>query len=337
MGVNLPAPHIAVLGAGSWGTALAMQLDRAGCPTTLWGRDPLHLEDIQRSGSNERYLPGVAMPTAIQLQPDLEKAVTGCEQLLIVSPSHAFGEVLQQVSEWLPAGAGVAWAAKGFEPGSGRLLHEVAQSTLGNNPLAVVTGPSFAIEVAKDLPTAVTVAATEHDFGRLIATALHAGNFRTYYTDDIVGAELGGAVKNVMAIATGICDGMQLGDNARAALITRGLAEMMRVGRAMGARPETLMGLAGMGDLVLTCTCDKSRNRRLGLALGQGQTIRHALEEIDQVVEGVGAAEEVVRLAYAHDVEMPISEQVHGIIHKGWDPFEGVRRLLSREQKHETD
>ena len=335
--MNRPAPHVAVLGAGSWGTALAMQLARAGSPTTLWGRDPLHLEDIQRNGSNERYLPGVPMPESIRIQPDLQTAVTGCEQLLVVTPSHAFGEVLQQVAQWLPDGAGVAWAAKGFEPGSGRFLHGVAQSILGDNPLAVLTGPSFAIEVAQDLPTAVTVAATEHDFGRLIATAFHAGNFRAYYTDDIVGAELGGALKNVMAIATGICDGMQLGDNARAALITRGLAEMMRVGKALGGRPETLMGLAGMGDLVLTCTCDKSRNRRLGLALGRGRTIKQALEEIGQVVEGVGAAIEVTRLAQLHAVEMPISEQVHGIIHKDWDPFEGVRRLLSREQKVETD
>jgi glycerol-3-phosphate dehydrogenase (NAD(P)+) len=202
--------------------------------------------------------------------------------------------------------------------------------------LAVITGPSFAREVAQDLPTAVTVASNHESFGQCVARTFHAGNFRAYTTDDMIGAELGGAVKNVMAVATGICDGMALGDNARAALVTRGMAEMMRLGRVMGARPETMMGLAGMGDLVLTCTGDQSRNRRLGLAMGRGQSVEQALADIGQVVEGVKTSEEVMRLAQQHNIEMPITEQVFGMIHKGWSPQKGVSVLLSREQKAES-
>lgn len=201
--------------------------------------------------------------------------------------------------------------------------------------MAVVTGPSFASEVARDLPTAVTVAGNEPEYTTHVARSLHGGNFRAYTSEDMVGAELGGAVKNVLAVATGISDGMALGDNARAALVTRGLAEMMRLGSALGARPKTLMGLAGMGDLVLTCTGNLSRNRRLGLALGQGQVMAGAVREIGQVVEGVGTAAEVWRLAQMHAVSMPISEQVYGILHEGRDPAECVRCLLGREQKPE--
>ena len=199
-----------------------------------------------------------------------------------------------------------------------------------------MTGPSFAKEVAADLPTAVTVAGTQPEYCEKIARALHGGNFRAYTSDDIIGAELGGSVKNVLAIATGICDGMSLGDNARAALVTRGLAEMMRLGRVLGAREQTLTGLTGMGDLVLTCTGDLSRNRRLGLALGAGKSIEQALEEIGQVVEGIKTAEEVWRLSRRHGVEMPIAEQVYGILYEGRNPKECVRDLLSREQKQET-
>jgi glycerol-3-phosphate dehydrogenase (NAD(P)+) len=218
-----------------------------------------------------------------------------------------------------------------------RAPHEPAQKLFGNDrPLAVVTGPSFAREVAANLPTAVTVAGTDREFCARIATALHGDNFRAYTSDDILGAELGGSVKNVLAVATGICDGMGLGNNARAALITRGLAEMMRLGRVLGAQEATLTGLTGMGDLVLTCTGDLSRNRRLGLALGTGKSVEEAVTEIGQVVEGVKTAVEVWRLARRHGVEMPIAEQVYGIIHEGWDPNQCLRDLLSREQKHET-
>lgn len=330
------APVIAVLGGGSWGTGLALQLDRSGCPCILWDRDTENILKIRADRVNERYLPGIDIPETIVIETDIHAAVTGADHILLVTPSYAFASVIASISKDLVPGQGVAWACKGFEPGSGRLLHQVATELLPEGTAqAIVTGPSFAKEVAMNLPTAVTVAGSDGAFTKVIANALHGGRFRAYTSDDMIGAELGGAVKNVMAVATGICDGMRLGDNARAALITRGLAEMMRLGAALNARPETLMGLAGAGDLILTCTGDLSRNRQLGLKLGAGKTVDQALEEIGQVVEGVNSSAEVQRLATEYNINMPISEQVNGIIHKGWDPSEGVARLMAREQKAE--
>lgn len=330
------APVIAVLGAGSWGTALALQLDRSGTCTILWGRDTELISRIRLTRRNHCYLPEIEIPASISLESNLIAAVTAADHVLLAIPSHAFAATIKAIREALVPGQGVAWACKGFEPGSGRLLHQVAAGLLPQDtPLAIVTGPSFAKEVAKDLPTAVTVAGSDSDFTSTMAAALHGGRFRAYTSDDIIGAEFGGAVKNVLAVATGICDGMKLGDNARAALITRGLAEMMRLGVVLNAKPETLMGLAGAGDLILTCTGDLSRNRQLGLLLGRGIALEQALEEIGQVVEGVNSAAEVQRLASQHEVYMPISEQVNGIIHHGWDPVEGVVRLLASEQKAE--
>jgi len=332
------AARVAVLGAGSWGTALALQLVRAGSRPLLWDWDADHLEAMRRSGRNEKFLPDYPLPPELALEPNLELAVRQADEIIIVVPSHAFVDVVRQIEPWLRPGQGIAWACKGLEPGTGQFLHEPARRLLGDErPLAVVTGPSFAAEVAADLPTAVTVAGTEPDYCARIARLLHGGNFRAYTSDDIVGAELGGSLKNVLAIATGICDGMGLGDNARAALITRGLVEMMRLGRVLGAREQTLTGLTGMGDLVLTCTGNLSRNRRLGLALGAGKTVEQAVAEIGQVVEGVKTAAEVWRLAQRYGVDMPISEQVYGIIHQGWNPYQCLRDLLSREQKQETE
>jgi glycerol-3-phosphate dehydrogenase (NAD(P)+) len=330
------SPNIAVLGAGSWGTGLALQLDRSGSRAIMWDRDTDNLSKIRSTRRNQRYLPDIEIPVSIDIEDDILTAVKAADHVLVVTPSHAFAATLKIIREVLKPGQGIAWACKGFEPGSGRLLHQVALELLpAGTPLAIVTGPSFAKEVAMNLPTAVTVAGPDRIFAKLMADALHGGRFRAYTSDDIIGAELGGAVKNVMAVATGICDGMNLGDNARAALITRGLAEMMRLGAALNAKPETLMGLAGAGDLILTCTGDLSRNRRLGLQLGKGNTVDQAVEQIGQVVEGINSAAEVQRLAIKHDINMPITEQVNGIIHKGWDPVEGVARLLAREQKAE--
>ena len=334
--MSTDSPVIAVLGAGSWGTALALQLDRSGSHSILWGRDPEQINSIRSSGRNSRYLPDIEIPSSIGLETDIHSAVEAADHVLLVTPSYAFADTIKTIRDVLVPGQGVAWACKGFEPGSGRLLHQVAVELLpADTPLAIVTGPSFAKEVAMDMPTAVTVAGSNETFTSAIAAALHGGRFRAYTSDDMIGAELGGAVKNVMAVATGVCDGMALGDNARAALITRGLAEMMRLGLALKARPETLMGLAGAGDLILTCTGDLSRNRQLGLLLGKGKTLEQALEEIGQVVEGVNSAAEVRRLAIEHQIKMPISKQVNGIIHMGWNPVEGVARLLAREQKAE--
>ena len=315
-----------------------MQLLRSDSRAVLWDWNREHIEAVGKARCNERFLPEFPLPDGLVVEPDLERAVRMADEILIVVPSHAFVGILEQINPWLKPGQGVAWACKGLEPGTGQFLHEPARKLFGDErALAVVTGPSFAKEVAANLPTAVTVAGTEPAYCVMVARALHGGNFRAYTSNDIIGAELGGSVKNVLAVATGICDGMSLGNNARAALMTRGLVEMKRLGRALGARDETLTGLTGMGDLVLTCTGDLSRNRRLGLALGAGMTVEAAVAEIGQVVEGVQTSAEVWRLAKRHGVEMPIAEQVYGIIHQGWDPNQSVKDLLSREQKHETN
>ncbi|MDV0440170.1 NAD(P)H-dependent glycerol-3-phosphate dehydrogenase [Xanthomonas sacchari] len=326
---------IAVLGAGSWGTALASLTARHGYPTVLWGRDAVVAEAIAQRHENPRYLPGIALPEGLQATTDLAAAIDGADWILVVVPSHAFTDTLQQLAPLRPAQAGVAWATKGFEPGSGRFLHEVAQEILGEDvPLAVVTGPSFAKEVALDLPTAVTVHG-DAAFAQQVADAMHGPTFRAYTGDDMVGAELGGAMKNVLAVATGVADGMELGLNARAGLITRGLNEMLRLAAAIGAKPETLMGLAGLGDLVLTCTGDLSRNRRLGLALGRGQPLQEAVRAIGQVVESVQTADEVMRQAERHGIDLPISNAVRAVLHGELTPAVGLQQLLAREQKPE--
>ena len=329
-------PAIAVLGTGSWGTALASLIARNGYPTTIWGRDADQVASINTAHQNVRYLPGIPLPESLVATGDLGLAVSGADLVLVVTPSHAFAETLHALAAFRRPHAGVAWATKGFEPGSGRLLHEVAGEVLGAGvPLAVVTGPSFAKEVALGLPTAVTVHSDDEAFNGSVAEALHGPTFRAYTGNDMLGAELGGAMKNVLAVATGVADGMQLGLNARAGLITRGLNEMLRLNVALGGRAETLMGLAGLGDLVLTCTGDLSRNRRLGLALGRGQSIKEAVAAIGQVVESVQTADEVMRLADRHGIELPISDLVRRVLHEDITPVEGLKLLLSREQKPE--
>ena len=327
---------ITVLGAGSWGTALAALIARHGYPVTLWGRDAVQVAAIDATHENARYLPGVALPESLRATTDLASAVASAALVLVVTPSHAFPETLRLLAPHRRADAGVAWATKGFEPGSGRFLHEVAGDILGDAvPLAVVTGPSFAREVAQGLPTALTVHSDDEAFAQAVAEALHGPAFRAYTGNDMLGAELGGAMKNVLAVATGIADGMALGLNARAGLITRGLNEMLRLNAAIGGKAETLMGLAGLGDLVLTCTGDLSRNRRLGLALGRGQSIAQAVAEIGQVVESVQTVDEVMRLANRHGIELPISELVQRVLHEEITPREGLKIILSREQKPE--
>jgi glycerol-3-phosphate dehydrogenase (NAD(P)+) len=334
-------PMVAVLGAGSWGTALAALIVRHGHRAVLWGRDPEAVAAIEAQHQNPRYLPGIALPGGLRATTALPEAMADADLVLVVVPSHAFAETLRALAPLRPPQAGVAWATKGFEPGSGRFLHEVAGDILGNRgldddvPLAVVTGPSFAQEVAQGLPTALTVHSDDAGFCRQVAGVLHGPAFRAYTGDDMLGAELGGAMKNVLAVATGVADGMGLGLNARAGLITRGLNEMLRLNIAIGGRPETLMGLAGLGDLVLTCTGDLSRNRRLGLALGRGSSIEDAVREIGQVVESIQTADEVMRQAQRHGVELPIAGNVRDVLHGDITPAEGLRRLMAREQKAE--
>jgi glycerol-3-phosphate dehydrogenase (NAD(P)+) len=327
--------QIGVLGAGSWGTALAVLLCRNGHRVRLWGHLPEHMEALRHDRENRQFLPGVALPKALRPMDTIAEAVDGVQDLLIAVPSHAFAAVLRSLPRALPAGVGVAWATKGFEPGGDRLLSEVAAEVLAARELAAISGPSFAREVALGLPTAVTVASNEADYARRVADYLHSERFRAYTSDDLIGVQVGGAAKNVLAIATGIADGLGFGANTRAALITRGLAELIRFGTALGGRQETFMGLAGLGDLVLTCTDDQSRNRRMGLALAKGRSVEAAKAEIGQEVEGVISARSVHSLAARLGVEMPISEQVYAVLYGGVTPNEATRSLLDRSSKAE--
>lgn len=326
---------IAVLGAGSWGTALAIRLCRNGHRVRLWGNEADHIAELRVDGENRRFLPDIAFPPGLEPQDALDQALDGASDCLVVVPSHAFAAVTQALARQLPSGIGLAWATKGLDPASGGLLHTIARSALPGEALAIVSGPSFAREVANGLPTAVTVASMEPEFARRIAALLHGERFRAYTSSDLVGVEVSGAAKNVLAIATGIADGLGFGANTRAALITRGLSELIRLGTALGGRGETFMGLAGVGDLVLTCTDDQSRNRRMGLALARGSSVAQARAQIGQEVEGVVTAQAVRTLAHRLGVEMPISEQVYRVLYEGRSPLEATAALLEREPKPE--
>lgn len=328
---------VTVLGAGSFGTALAIQLARRGAPTLLWGRDAAKMQAMQEARENQQYLPACPFPAKLTATADLHAAVRDAEDLLISTPSHALRETLMAIRPLLRPGQGIACACKGLEPGSGRLVHEVIEDAIGTAyPFAVISGPTFAKELGIGLPTAVTVASGNAAFAGKIAQCLHGDGFRAYTADDLIGVEIGGAAKNVMAIAVGIADGLNLGANTRAGVITRGLSEIMRLGEALGARPETLMGLSGMGDLVLTCTDNQSRNRRMGLLLAQGKSVADAIKEIQQVVEGVKAAPEVLRLAKRLGVEMPITEAVSRVIAAEITPVQAVMALATRPRKAES-
>ncbi len=329
---------VAVLGAGSWGTALAIQLAHSGKPVVLWGRDVRQIRLMQETRENSPYLAGIHLPPNLYPEAELTRVVSHSDDILIAVPSHAFRETISAIAPLISPSTRIAWATKGLEPGSHKLLKEVAQEMVGNRrPLAVISGPTFAHEVAVGLPTAVTIAANDSSFSTQLATHLHSGQFRPYTSTDMVGVSIGGAVKNVLAVAAGIADGLGFGANTRAALITRGLAEMMRLNKVLGGQRETLMGLAGLGDLVLTCTDDQSRNRRFGLYLGQGKSLEQARAAIDQVVEGVQTAREVYALAQQHGIEMPITERVYGVLYQKQTPAKAVELLLAREQKIEMD
>jgi len=328
---------VTVLGAGSYGTALAICLARNNTPTVLWGRDAKQLSDMADSRQNQRYLPGAPFPDALSVESDLATAVAQSRDILVVVPSHAFKGMLEQLAPLLHDSQRIVWATKGLEPGSGRLLKEVAQEVLGDKyPLAVLSGPTFAKEMAAGLPTAISLSSTDDEFIDAMAAKLHcARSFRVYKNPDFTGVQLGGAVKNVIAIGAGLADGLGFGANARTALITRGLAELTRLGVQAGAQPETFMGMAGLGDLVLTCTDNQSRNRRFGLALGKGTSVDNAMQEIGQVVEGYRNTEEVVILARKLNVEMPICEQIYAVLYEGKSPKDAALALLGRELKSE--
>jgi glycerol-3-phosphate dehydrogenase (NAD(P)+) len=333
-----PETAVTVLGAGSWGTALAIQFARSGRPTRLWGRDREQLRVMARSRRNERYLPGGEFPHSLTVETDLHAALTGASDVLVVVPSHAFRKVLGEIAPFLAPGMRLAWATKGLELETGRLPHQIAREVLGSErAVAVLSGPTFAREVGAGLPTAMTIASPDGAFATALAHDLSSANFRAYTSTDIVGVELGGAVKNVLAVGAGLSDGLGFGANTRVALITRGLAEIMRLGVALGAKRETFMGLAGLGDLVLTCTDDQSRNRRFGLLLAAGKTPEQALAEIGQVVEGHAAAKAVCTVATGSNVEMPLCEGVYRVLYEQVPAKDAVRELMTRPIRSEIE
>ena len=330
--------RFAVLGAGSWGTALAVQLARRGHQVALWARDGQAIAAHEAARCNTRYLPDTPWPETLTGEADMATAVASADDVLVVVPSHALADCLTQLSTHLGADQRVLWATKGLEPETARLPHEVARDILGQDrPLGVLSGPSFSGEVGRGLPTAVTIASEDPVFADDMAAAFHDGMFRVYTAGDVIGVGVGGAVKNVLAIAVGISDGLGYGANARALLITRGLSEMMRLGAALGGQRETLIGMAGLGDLLLTCTDDQSRNRRMGLALATGQSVEAAAAEIGQVVEGVRVAREVHRMALAHGIDMPIAAQAYAVLHEGVAARDAVRRLTDRPYRAEAE
>ncbi|WP_273757401.1 NAD(P)H-dependent glycerol-3-phosphate dehydrogenase [Bartonella sp. AU55XJBT] len=326
-----------VIGAGSFGTALAIALARNGHNVLLWGYNSQHIEKLQEQRCNQVYLPDIQFPENLLLEDSLATAITASDNILIAVPSHVFHQVLYNIQPYLDKHSRVIWATKGLEQGTGRFLQEVAREILGEKiPLAVFSGPTFAKELAIGWPTAMTIAASDVEFAKELQQLFHCDkSFRVYKSSDMIGVQLGGAVKNVIAIGAGISDGMGFGANARTALITRGLAEISRLGGAMGAELSTFMGMTGLGDLVLTCTDNQSRNRRFGILLGKGIGIKEAEKKIGQVVEGYLNTKEVHMLAQRIGVEVPIVEQIYQILYCGKDITEAANTLLSRTLKDE--
>lgn len=327
---------IAVLGAGSWGTALAILLAQNGQTVRLWGRDAAQMQQCAEERRNIHYLPDNLFPSGLSVSSDLSTVLDQIDDILIAVPSNGFRETLQAIRPYYKPHMHIFWATKGLEPKSSKFLYEVVQEELGQNCLmGLLSGPSFAKEVAAGLPTAITFATTSSEMISIALARFHNHTFRVYTSSDMIGVSLGGTIKNVLAIAAGISDGLGFGSNARAALLTRGLAEMMRLGLALGASQETLMGLSGLGDLILTGTDNQSRNRRFGAALGQGKSVSEAIYSIGQVVEGIGSTTEVYHRAKSIGIDMPITEQVYKVLNEGLPPRQAVENLFSRDPKAE--
>ncbi len=329
----------AVIGAGSWGTALARLLGEKGEDVALWGHRPEHMEALAREGENKRYLPGFPLPGTVHIEKDLAVAAAGADCVLMVVPSHGFREVFSRLLPHLRPGTLLVSAVKGIEIGTRMTMTGIMAQVAGDRRddfrYGVLSGPSFAREVAQHQPTAVTVAFADMEAARAVQHLFATDYFRAYTGDDVMGLEISGAMKNVIAIAAGICDGLGYGLNTRAALITRGLAEITRMGVAMGARPLTFSGLGGLGDLVLTCTGSLSRNRTVGLKLGQGKTLARAMDEMTMVAEGVKTTRSCYNLARELGVEMPILEQTYQVLYQDKDTRQAVRELLRRDLKKE--
>jgi glycerol-3-phosphate dehydrogenase (NAD(P)+) len=326
---------VAVLGAGSWGTALAIQLARNELLVRLWGHEPAHIERLRELRENTDYLPGFKLAPNIEPLATLAEAVADTAYLLIAIPSQGFRSLLQDLKPLLREDTILFWASKGFEIETGKLLHEIIAQELPKHRYGVISGPTFANEVARGLPAAIACAGNDAGATEAFATLLRGHHFRAYTTEDIIGVELGGALKNVLAIAVGVADGLGYGANTRAALMTRGLAEIMRLGRQLGAHQDTMMGLAGLGDLILTCTDNQSRNRRFGIALGQGKSIANAEIEVGQTVEGLRATKAIYNKSRELELDLPIIEEVYRVLYEGKNPKDAVRDLESRPQGRE--
>jgi glycerol-3-phosphate dehydrogenase (NAD(P)+) len=324
---------VLVLGAGSWGTALALALARNQNSVYLWDIDSDLINNLKSEKCNTRYIPGIPLPENLIPVESIEQVPLETKMVVNAVPCHGLRSSLQLLKSF--SDVHVCIACKGFEPGTQKFNHQVVEEELPECSVAILSGPSFAKEVATGLPTAVTIAAKDLAVAQVFADLFHSDVFRIYTHNDVIGAQVGGAVKNVMAIAAGIADGLGFGANTRSALVTRGLAEIMRLGLAMGARQETFIGLAGLGDLVLTCTDNQSRNRSLGLLLAEGLSIQEASDKIGQAIEGLKTAKEVAELAKKHEIEMPITEQVNNVLQSRCSPREAVQNLLAREPKAE--
>lgn len=328
---------IAVLGAGSWGTALAIALARNGLNVSLWGHRPQHIEQIRADGENNLYLPDFPFPSNLVTETNLGKLTKTHSHYLLVVPSKAFRQTLNLLKQaGLPEQSTIIWGTKGFDPQNQGLLSDVVVKELGNNiNHAIISGPSFSKEVAANLPTALAVAANNKAVAKQVVELFHNNRMRVYTNNDLIGVQVGGAIKNVIAIATGISDSLGFGANSRAALITRGLTEITRLGVKMGAQAKSFVGLAGLGDLVLTCTDNQSRNRRFGLGLGQGKSSKQVLQEIGQEVEGLFTSKEAYKLSVKYDVSMPITTEVHRVLYEGCTPLNAVKNLLNRSPSNE--
>ena len=331
---------IAVLGAGSFGTSLAVLLANNGNSTRLWGRSSEHIKNMRDSNSNEKYLPGIELPQNLDLFENFKSCINDVEDILIVTPSHAFTETLLEVKKHsnLDSKLRIVWACKGLEPDTGKFLSEKAKQIFAEElSRGVLSGPTFAKELASGLPTAITLASNNSQFAADLTNRLVNQTFRVYLSDDLKGVQFGGAIKNIIAIGAGMADGLGFGANARTALITRGLAEMMRLGQKLGGRPETFTGMAGLGDLILTCTDNQSRNRRFGLAIGKGASLDEAAKDIGQVVEGVRNTKEMKNLASRMQIDMPICQSIYKVLYEQQSPKDAAKDLLTREMKVEGD
>ena len=327
---------IAVIGAGSWGTALAIRLATNGHEVKLCCYDESQLKLLSEQRLNSQFLPGIKFPNNLSIHKFVEHSISDCDYCLVAVPSVGFADTISVFKNNLLKLGHVIWATKGMDPVSSKLLSSYIEDEFPKDfKYGVLTGPSFAMEVGKGMPTAVCIASNNHEFAKSVQSLFHCPVFRTYICDDIIGAQIGGALKNVIAISTGVSDGLKYGANSRAALITRGLAEIQRLGVKFGADPKTFMGLTGMGDLVLTCTDNQSRNRRFGLYLGEGYSIQEAMDKIQQVVEGYETVKTVRELASKVNIEMPITDAIYNILYNNTPAKDAVMQLLSRQAKSE--